>query len=155
MVHCGRFDRTSVWNLLSSWDFTNSSVTKLEEAVTQSRGLVAVVRDVQYGNRHLLSDGTKQVVHFVASVVVERTERFVEEQNVRVHGDGAPQSYAPRLATAEPSGSTVQQLPDPQQLGQCVDTDLDGRAAPSPYDQCERQVFSYGERGEKATSCGT
>jgi hypothetical protein len=120
------------------------STFHLKHAVAQPLRLGAVMGDVQHRHFPRLPQPVQHVDQLIASVVVERTERFVQQQDRRTRGE-CPAERDPLLfAAAEISGQPIEQGRQFQPRRQFLDPLGDCRALLPAYIERESEVVADG-----------
>ena len=111
-------------------------------------GLVLVVGDEHAGDVHLVMQASQPAAQFLAHLGIERPERLVQQQHLRLHGQGPGQRDALALTPGELLWVAVGQPVELHQLQQRMHPPADvglGRPAAARHDpQPEGHVFEDG-----------
>ena len=70
-----------------------------------------IMRDDHYGHALCLANILQQLQHFLAGLVIERTGRFVAQQQLRLFGNRAGDGYTLLFAAGQLRGEVVHPLP--------------------------------------------
>ncbi len=119
------------------------------DPVAHGERLLLVVRDVQEGDAHLLLDALELELHLLAQLQVERAERLVQQQHLRLVDDRAGQRDPLPLAAGElrgPAAAVAGQAHHGERL-------VDPLAPPRPRHPLDAQpvldVLGHGHVGEQ------
>ena len=115
-----------------------------DDAVGDVHGLLLVVRDDHRGRVRLVVQAPQPVAQLLAHACVERAERLVEQQHLRVDRERTGEPHALALATRELGRVAVaepRQLHELEQLGHAL---LDLRARPAANLEPERNIVPDG-----------
>ena len=85
-------------------DLLDLALVEDREAVAHRERLLLVVRDVDEGDPDLALDALQLDLHLLAQLQVERAERLVEQEDLRVVDDRARERDALALAAGELGG---------------------------------------------------
>jgi hypothetical protein len=125
-----------------------------EDDAGEAIGFTLVVGDVQDRD----AGGTMEIgehgTDFVAGIVVEGAERFVEAQDIRAEGQGASEGDALGFAAAQALGVAVEQGGEAERFGDFGDTGAHVGVGPFPNAQSEGEVFGDGEVMEQGGFLG-
>ncbi len=116
-----------------------------DDAVGQGVGVDGVVGDEEPDAVEGGQVATQVPAHVAASAGIERGERFIEQEQARLGGQGAGQRHALSLAAGQGAGAVLGVVgqPDPLQPRRGLGTCLATGGAPGP--QTEGDVLERGE----------
>ena len=97
------------------------------DALAERHRLDLVVRDVDRGDPEAFVQLRERCAHADAQLRVEVRERLVHEERLRLANDRAAHRDALALAAGERRRPALEQLREPEQLGDLVDAALDLR----------------------------
>ncbi len=110
-----------VVQLVGSTDLLDRAVVDDDDLVGDLHRLFLVVGDEHGGDVHLVVQPAQPVAQLLADLRVERTERLVEQQHLRLDGERAGQRHALPLAAGELRRVAVGELLEVHELEQLVD----------------------------------
>ena len=88
-------------DFLGRADLLHLAVVEHGDAVGHRQRLALVVRDEDEGDAERLLQGLQLFLHLLAQLQVERAERLVEQQHLRLVDEGARQRHALPLPAGE------------------------------------------------------
>ena len=88
-------------DLLRRADLLDAALVEDGDVVAHRQRLLLVVRDVEEGHAEVLLQRLQEHLHLLAELQVERAERLVEEQHLRLVDDRARERDALALAAGE------------------------------------------------------
>ncbi len=112
------------------------------DALAQRHRLDLVVGDVHRRDAELLMELGERRAHPDAELRVEVRQRFVHEEGLRLAHDRAPHGDALALPAGELRGLALQELREPEELGDLVDASADVRLRHPPHLQAVAEVLA-------------
>ena len=102
-------------------DLLDAALVEHRDPVGDVEGLLLVVGDQHRGHVHLVVQPAQPLPQIGAHLGVERAEGLVEQQHLRVDGEGPGQRHPLTLATGELRGVAVLEAVEADDLEQLVD----------------------------------
>ena len=133
-----------VVQLVGRADLLDRAVVDHHDLVGDLHRLLLVVGDEHRGDVHLVVQPAQPVAQLLADLRVERAERLVEQQHLRLDGERTGQRHALALAAGQLRRVAVGELLQVDELEQLVDPRLDLRLRPLADLQAERDVAAHG-----------
>ena len=126
-------------------DLFDAALVQDRDPVGHVERLGLIVGHQHGGHVHLVVQAAQPRPQIFADLGVERTERFVQEQHLRVHRESAGERHALALPAGELTGVTGLEAGEADDLEQVVDLLLDLRLGSLADLQPETDVVPHGE----------
>src|SRR5438093_1752457 len=136
-------------DLLRRADLLDAPVVHDDDAVSDLEGLLLVMRDEHTGHVQLVVEPPEPLAELLAHPGVERSERLVEEEHLRLGGERACERDALALAAGKlrrPRALVPLELDQSQQLPHAL---ADARPRHLPHAQPEGHVLEHAEMPEE------
>ena len=130
-------------------DLANLAVAHNDNAVRHGQGFLLVVGDIYEGDAQILLQFLDDNTQAYPDLGVQGAQRFVQQQHIRLDGDGAPQAYTLLLPATELRRVVVPPGTQPQQLQDLIHPFIDQFLRHLAHFQAESGVFPYGHVGKK------
>ena len=92
-----------------------------ENEIAELFRLLPAVRDVKDGHIRLLRQALQQFDHAFARFLIERAERLIHQQDLRMNCQGPAKRDALRLAAGQSDGAAMQQVRNLKPVSQLID----------------------------------
>ena len=125
-------------------DLLEAAVVQHGDLVRDLHRLLLVVRDEDRRHVHDVVELPQPLAELGADARVERAERLVEEQHLRLRREGAREAHALALAPGELRRIAVAQALELDEVQELVDALADLVLRPLPHLQAERDVVAHG-----------
>src|SRR6266536_469571 len=132
--------RRPLVQVLRSADLLDASVVHEHDVVGDLHRLLLVVRDEHRCHVHLVVQPAQPVAQLLPHARVERAERLVEQQHLRLDGEGARERHPLPLPSGELRGIALAEPLELHELEQLVHAVADLLLRPAPHGQPERDV---------------
>jgi len=130
-------------------DLADIAVEHQCDARGERKRLLLIVRDDDAGKTQPSLQVLQFDLHLVTELAVERAERLVKQQNVRLHHDGARERDTLALATGQRVGVAFAKRREPNHRERLRDLGGDVRLGHAAPNQTVRDVLGNGHVGEE------
>ncbi len=144
-------------HLLRRIELLDLAAVKHRDAIRHRQRLRLVVRDVDHGHAEPLMQPPDLELHLLAQLLVERAERLVHQDQLRLEHQGAGHCDALLLATGELRRPPLAEAAELHHVQRALDTlgDVRSRArrAPIAGSRCSRRRSCAGRARSSGTPC--